>query len=121
MNKDDDFKFCFDQIIDGHELVIFATPVYWYTMSGILKNFIDRISDCLSIYRQDGRKLRGMKMAMLSCSLNDDRPKHFVEPSKLSASYLGMEYFGDIHCFMDGELLDDTSIKRISNFASLMK
>lgn len=40
---DDDF----DQVIDTvlcHERWLFVTPVYWYGMSGLLKNFIDRWS-----------------------------------------------------------------------------
>jgi len=121
LTKDDDFKACFDRIIEDKELVIFATPVYWYTMSGILKNFIDRFSDCIRIYKDDGRKLRGMKMAMLSCSTDDDRPTHFSEPFTLSASYLGMDYIGDIHCFMNEDILDSESRKRIKKFAARMK
>lgn len=25
-----------------HDMVIFATPIYWYSMSGQMKNFVDR-------------------------------------------------------------------------------
>src|SRR6185436_808617 len=28
-------------------IVIFATPVYWYSFSAVMKNFIDRLSDLL--------------------------------------------------------------------------
>jgi multimeric flavodoxin WrbA len=30
-----------------HDIVIFATPIYWYGMSGIMKNFVDRWSQFL--------------------------------------------------------------------------
>ncbi len=39
-----------DKIIDTvlqHEILIFATPVYWYGMSGVMKNWIDRWSQSL--------------------------------------------------------------------------
>jgi multimeric flavodoxin WrbA len=28
----------------SHDIILFATPIYWYGMSGIMKNFIDRWS-----------------------------------------------------------------------------
>lgn len=30
-----------------HDTLIFATPIYWYSMSGLMKNFIDRWSQTL--------------------------------------------------------------------------
>ena len=53
-------------IISKYDTIIFATPVYWYSMSGILKVFIDRITDLLTIEKELGRKLRGKKMAVVS-------------------------------------------------------
>lgn len=43
---DDEYNTVIKQIID-HDILIFATPVYWYSMSGIMKNFIDRWSQTL--------------------------------------------------------------------------
>ncbi|MFJ8088985.1 flavodoxin family protein [Lysinibacillus sp. NPDC095746] len=43
---DDDY----DQIIHAFltsDLVIFATPIYWYSMSGIMKNMVDRLSHAI--------------------------------------------------------------------------
>lgn len=43
---DDDY----DQIIHAFltsDLVIFATPIYWYSMSGIMKNMVDRLSQAI--------------------------------------------------------------------------
>ncbi|GLC89180.1 flavodoxin family protein [Lysinibacillus piscis] len=43
---DDDY----DQIIQAlltSDVVIFTTPIYWYSMSGILKNIIDRFSHAI--------------------------------------------------------------------------
>jgi multimeric flavodoxin WrbA len=30
-----------------HDMIVFATPLYWYGMSGLMKNFIDRWSQSL--------------------------------------------------------------------------
>ncbi len=40
----------YDQIIQAlieSDLLVFSTPVYWYTMSGLMKNMIDRISQAI--------------------------------------------------------------------------
>jgi multimeric flavodoxin WrbA len=40
-NKDDDYIQLMRTILDNYDTMIFATPVYWYSMSGIMKVFID--------------------------------------------------------------------------------
>lgn len=42
----DDYNLIIDRI-SPHDILIFATPIYWYSMSGIMKNFIDRWSQTL--------------------------------------------------------------------------
>ena len=46
-NSDDDFLPLIKNIVSHYQIIIFATPVYWYTMSGTMKIFFDRLSDCL--------------------------------------------------------------------------
>ncbi|WP_368652502.1 flavodoxin family protein [Ornithinibacillus sp. 4-3] len=40
---DDDYNTVIDKVL-AHDILIFSTPIYWYTMTGIMKNFIDRWS-----------------------------------------------------------------------------
>lgn len=42
-NRTDDYNAIMERILD-HDTLIFATPIYWYSMSGTMKNFIDRWS-----------------------------------------------------------------------------
>jgi multimeric flavodoxin WrbA len=42
----DDYNFVIDRVM-GHGTLLFATPIYWYGMSGYMKNFIDRWSQTL--------------------------------------------------------------------------
>lgn len=42
----DDYNAIIDRILP-HDILIFATPIYWFSMSGTLKNFIDRWSQTL--------------------------------------------------------------------------
>ncbi len=101
-NINDDFLPTIRHIVDIHDHVIWLTPVYWYSMSAIMKRFIDRISDCLRIEKETGRKFRGMSMSLVSVS-NDVRHNNFGLPFELTADYLGMQYFGDQHVIVNHE------------------
>ena len=67
-NRHDDFFPLVSKLIDNYDVFVFATPVYWYTMSAVMKTFLDRFSDLIRIHKDTGRKLRGMQMALISCS-----------------------------------------------------
>ena len=98
-NINDDFLPLIRWIIRSHDVIIFATPVYWYSMSAIMKNFFDRISDLLTIDKDLGRELRGKHMAAFSTSNGNSLGDRFWIPFKESADYLGMTYLGDMHTF----------------------
>ena len=70
-NRHDDYLPLMKKIVKEYDTIIFATPVYWYAMSGILKVFFDRITDLLTIEKELGRALRGKKMAAISCSIGN--------------------------------------------------
>ncbi len=98
-NLDDDFLGLIRRIIRNYDVIVFATPVYWYSMSGHLKVFFDRITDLLDNDKDLGRKLRGKSMAALSCSGGSNLGDVFWEPFRASADYLGMKFFGGLHTY----------------------
>lgn len=100
-NQQDDFIDLIKRMIDNYEVFIFATPVYWYAMSGIMKVFFDRLTDLLQIEKELGRQLRNKQMAVLSCSNGDNLEENFWLPFKKSAEYLGMTYITDLHTYQD--------------------
>jgi multimeric flavodoxin WrbA len=102
-NKDDDYLVLMRNIIENYDTLIFATPVYWYSMSGNMKVFFDRITDLLTIEKDLGRKLRGKSMAVISSSGGDDLGDSFWLPFSRSAEYLGMKYLGNLHTY-NGEI-----------------
>jgi len=119
-NIGDDFIPLIKELVQNYELLIFATPVYWYTMSGIMKNFFDRITDCLIIKKEIGRALRGKQMAVISCGANKCLKPEFFIPFKETANYLGMEYKGDFYMpFEYGEKLKFDKLK-ISKFIEMI-
>ncbi|WP_303315810.1 NAD(P)H-dependent oxidoreductase [Flavivirga abyssicola] len=115
-NEGDDFLSLITHIIETYDIIIFATPVYWYSMSGILKVFFDRISDLLRVHKDTGRKLRGKNMAMISSSNSDDLKEGFSMPFVESANYLGMNYLGDIHVYIENDSINNEVKLRIDAF-----
>lgn len=110
---DDDFEGLILEIVNAKTLIL-ATPIYWYTMSGMMKVFLDRISDLLKWNKDLGRQLRGMKMHVLSVSGSDDAPEQYTYPFEMTAAYLGMEFGSYEHVCPGCE-------DRIENFASKVK
>lgn len=115
-NRDDDFLPLIKEIVENYELIIFATPVYWYTMSGTMKIFFDRISDCLKTEKETGRKLRGMDMAVLSSGSDRDLKNGFLMPFIESANYLGMNYVGNIHSWSENGKIPAEVIQGFDSF-----
>lgn len=104
----DEFLTIIEQMLQ-HNVIVFATPVYWYSMSGYMKVFFDRLTDIVSSQKHIGRKLKGKKVALLAVSNSDALPEGFEIPFRDTASYLDMEYLG---CFFSpSNELNDTVIK----------
>ncbi|GAB2775687.1 flavodoxin family protein [Salinimicrobium soli] len=101
IHQHDDFLPLMRRIAETYDTIIFATPVYWYSMSGTMKIFFDRITDCLKIEKETGRKLRGKTMAMLSCGSDSELKPGFEMPFRESANYLGMKYAGEVHTWIE--------------------
>ena len=106
-NSNDDFLKLMKHIVDNYSVIIFATPVYWYAMSGIMKVFFDRFTDLLTIEKETGRKLRGKSIAVLTNSGGDNLGNAFWIPFEKTADYLGMNFITGIHTLNDKEQEDE--------------
>lgn len=89
-NKDDDFIPLAEQMIE-HNPLILATPTYWYSMSAIMKTFLDRWSDLIALRKDLGRKLAGKDLYIIT-SYAGDIPKGFEDPFIQTCQYLKMNY-----------------------------
>ena len=106
-------------VIEKYDTIIFTTPVYWYSMSDVLKVFFDRLSDLLHVEKDLERKLRGQNMGMISCrsgpKLKDKFSMHFIE----SANYLSMNYLDKIYTWLENDTEITQEVKtNILNFTS---
>ena len=94
-NINDDFIALISNLVK-YDHIVFATPVYWYSMSAQMKILFDRFSDLLNVEKALGRKLRHKKCSVLATGFDQSLPNCFLQPFVLTASYLGMEY---VDCF----------------------
>lgn len=109
-NQTDDFIPLMTDIVKNYDLLIFATPVYWYTMSGIMKVFFDRISDLLKVQKPIGRQLRGKKMAVICSGADTNLVEGFYMPFRESATYLGIDYVGDFYGNLEENTIEDLKV-----------
>ncbi|WP_010182245.1 flavodoxin family protein [Aquimarina agarilytica] len=110
-NKNDDFLKIINKIVHDYDTFLFATPVYWYAMSGIMKVFFDRLTDIITIKKDLGKKLRGKNMAVATSSTGDHLNELFWLPFSKTAYYLGMDFLGGVHTLQNKK--DDEDIEKI--------
>ncbi|HUH33290.1 MAG TPA: NAD(P)H-dependent oxidoreductase [Daejeonella sp.] len=120
-NAGDDYLTLMRTLTTNYDLLILATPVYWYSMSGIMKVFLDRLTDLLDMDKDSGRKLRGKKIAIISTSLGGNLGDSFWLPFMATAKYLGMEYAGNIDINFSNPTTKTEGLNNLEKFASLIK
>jgi multimeric flavodoxin WrbA len=101
-NQHDDFLPLMERVITFDDIIL-ASPVYWYSMSAVMKTFVDRLSDTLYFRRDLGHQLVGKNVYVLS-SYGTDFPRGHISfeiPIKMTCQYMNMNYGGCFY-FYDG-------------------
>lgn len=121
-NRDDDFEPLMDHVL-AHEQVIFASPIYWYSVSPAMKAFLDRISDFLELPDSlpKGRRLRGKIGYVVCTSVCDEPSPTFMSAFRETFDYLGMHYGGAAHINCQDGYLPLAHESRASAFAALVR
>ncbi|WP_115716937.1 flavodoxin family protein [Gallaecimonas mangrovi] len=89
----DDFLPLMERLL-RYDRILLASPLYWYSMSGQMKVFLDRITDLLDHHKALGRQLRGKAAGVIATGGAAQAPACFEEPFRLTFAYLGMHYQG---------------------------
>lgn len=97
-NRSDDFEPLMRRLLEFEQL-IFASPVYWYSVTAAMKMFLDRLSDYLDIPEllTVGRRMRGKRAYIACTSICNEAPASFVNTLVDTFDYLGMNYGGIAH------------------------
>ena len=115
-HMDDDFIPAVEKILK-YDILVFATPVYWYSMSGIMKNFFDRITDLLKKRKDLGYQLRGKSMMVIRCGSEEALLPEFIAPFVYSAEYLDMKFGGHLHTWIENGEIPEGLKEEIECFA----
>jgi multimeric flavodoxin WrbA len=97
--KNDDYNAIIDRILP-HDILIFSTPIYWYSMSGTMKNFIDRWSQTLRDAKYpDFKKQMAAKKAFV-IAVGGDNPGikglPMIQQFQHIFDFMGMDFAGYI-------------------------
>ncbi len=114
--QEDDFIPVINNVTQA-EKIIFATPVYWYTMSYVMKIFIDRCSELLTKYKTKGKKLRNKSFYLVSTSSGQLLPEGFETPFRGFAMYFDMIFKGHLHVKYENDRLASDMDKKIISFS----
>jgi hypothetical protein len=115
----DDFPTVVDRLCACPTL-IFATPVYWYAMSGLMKNLFDRFTDLLGRGEAGarGRALEGRRTWLLATGTDPELPDGFEIPFESSSAYLGMAWQGACYAQVTPpDHLGDLALAAVDSFA----
>ena len=104
--KSDQFGEIVDKMLES-DTIIFATPVYWYAMSGMMKNFFDRFTDLVTVQKSLGRKLAGKRTFLFSVGADNEPPLGFEVPFQNTSAYLHMNYIEGLYLSSRGENFND--------------
>lgn len=72
--------------------IVFATPVYWYSMSGLMKVFFDRLTDLVTVDKPLGRGLADKSTYLIAVGGEPKMPEGFEVPFIRTSQYLNMNY-----------------------------
>jgi multimeric flavodoxin WrbA len=121
-NEGDDFLPLIDRVL-AYENIIFASPVYWYSVTPVMKKFLDRISDLLELPHllDTGRRLRGKTAFVLCSSVSREASNAFISAFEETFEYLGMSYGGFIHANCDAGYQAENYAEDLAGFTALLK
>jgi multimeric flavodoxin WrbA len=121
-NRADGFEPLLCKLLE-HDQIVFAAPVYWYSVPPQMKSFIDRLSDLLELpeLREKGRQLRGKRAFVVATSGIDEISPAFISMFRDTFAYLSMQYCGHLHVNCDGGYKDGIGERDIEVFKALLR
>ena len=87
--EDDDFNKLAKKLLDSDGFII-VSPLYWYSVSGVLKNFIDRMTSLENMIVHTGRSLLEGKVAGFIVVGNDSGGIHAIAYLMVTLNSMGV-------------------------------
>lgn len=108
----DNYNAIIDRVI-SHDILIFSTPIYWYSMSGIMKNFIDRWSQTTRETKYSNIKKQMENKQAFVIAVGGDEPTikglPMIQLFQYIIDFIGIEFAGYVlgKGNKPGEILED--------------
>lgn len=109
-NNDGDDFLPIAQLMQQHDTLIFLTPVYWYSMSGVMKVFFDRFSDLITNHKSIGRSLAGKRAYLIVAGHAEEIPPGFDSAFLLTLKYFDIDYGGYFYYSTEQTRLNDPAL-----------
>lgn len=124
---EDEYNTIIDQVLEC-DVLLFATPVYWYGMTSVMKRFVDRWSQTVRDERYPNFKERMSEKDAYIIAVGGDNPRvkgmPLVQQFIYICSFIGLNYKG----FLLGEgskpndiLADQSALKEARQLAEALK
>jgi putative NADPH-quinone reductase len=91
---DDDPVLALGERMGAADVIVFATPVFWYSMSAQLKALFDRFTDLMFKRKEIGQKLGGRMAWLVASGAEAVLPEGFEVPFRRTCQYIGIDYRG---------------------------
>ncbi|WP_327831956.1 flavodoxin family protein [Bacillus swezeyi] len=111
---EDDYRDLLSRVAEK-DIIIFATPIYWYGMSGLMKNFIDRWSQTLIEKGREDFKQQMSRKTGYVIAVGDDEPHikglPLIQQFQYIFNFMNMTFGGYIigKGNQPGSILNDSS------------
>lgn len=96
---DDDYNSIIDRILQ-YDILVFSTPIYWFSMSGYMKNFIDRWSQTMRDTKYPDFKNRLSAKKAYVIAVGGDEPYlkglPLIQQFQYIFSFIGIRFEGYI-------------------------
>lgn len=106
----------YDKVIEAlqnSDIVVFSTPIYWYSMSGVMKNMIDRLSQAIRDDRYPNLKEHLKKIRAIVVITGGDNPRikglPLIQQFQYTFEFLNMPFWSYIigEANKPGEIMKD--------------
>ncbi|MDP3698688.1 MAG: NAD(P)H-dependent oxidoreductase [Nanoarchaeota archaeon] len=119
-NSNDDFLQIAEKMV-GYQDLIFVTPVYWFSMSAVMKNFFDRLTDLLQIRKDLGRKLKDKNTYFIASGTDKKLPTGFQVPFVRTSKHFEMNFRGFFyHYVMEEKKFNENCREEARKFVELI-
>lgn len=121
-HSNDDF-FNVVQKMTNAERIIFASPVYWYSVPPAMKTFVDRMTDLLEVrnWKPIGKKLREKKFMLIATSVKQQLSQTYLQQWQQTLLYFGYTFGGYMHLNCNQGYNPQKAEQAISQFLSRLK